>query len=1444
MPYCSALNPARKIRTILAAVMLNAIWFIADSQGQVPAIRQINLRQGLPQSEVTCMIEDSRGLIWAGTRGGGLVYLDGNNLQVFNSGNGLASDFISDVGEFPDGRLSVSTLYGGLQHFDGQKFSKATRFPESAELLKSIISDNNLVFGIHSQGVTAHYLKEKKNHHLYTFRDEISRIHCGTLVGNRWLLISVDSGLYSVDTKSLNRSLLLGQKSHLTGRRIAAVHALNGQSAVLVSSDGFTSVLDFDQGWPLISAWNPIPNLHLNAGESVRFVVFGLGQFLKCICTSKNRLISQKSGILELSQLNGMKVSPVSGLISDRNGTVWLGTSGSGILMKPLQSALSFSANPLLANGRLNAVLKTKEGILICGGLNTGLIISKEGNQESACLFPETDVRSIAESRKYIFAGTDKGFRIIRKKDWVQEKYFTETGKTIRFCVLPDETLLIGTFGNGAWYMKPGQKPERLIPAESGIAFPYEFIPGEKGEVLIPTNNGLWKHWLVSGVTEKVKIPANIAPMFFMGTRDKHGNYWFSTNDGIVRMSGSQWTKLGTKNGLSSSLTYTLNADSVGNIWVGGSHGLDKVALDLQGRVKEIINYGPEEGFDGYESNMRASFATRDFLYVCTVQGLFAMPVREPAMDPLPVKPEIKAFLTLSRNRYDSLPARNLSWFYSGGTDYHLQQPELLIFDFKTINPVFPSKIKYSYRISGNGNVWSKPSTESRVSFPGPEAGNYAFEVRSTYDGVYFSEPSRLEFSISVPWYMRKFVIVPALLLVFVLAGLYVFSLERRPETYDFFRRNLKWPASRARLFLLVFAIFYPLLPFLAARFDSGICLHPLETLLIFLSLTGLFLFSVLIRQSAVSTEILLKTAFLIMVGDSLYGIVHNHMSPFLITLFFAVSGLIFVLFSRPLPFLLFGAGINIFAFLCAQYIPEPLFNPVSFQLAAAGLSVVMVLVMLATHSSEENLRFADKVVNEGPVLVLAFDHQNNLVYTSGNIESMTGYKAETISGRNWQDRIIGNEADRLEFNNLLSTEESKDIRISLQNTLGENRVFRFQAKSLDQRFRIMLGEDISEKEFLESRFEYLVENATDSIFLTDVRGKILYSNPESTFMLGLEKADLIGRNYTEFVEETYRDSIRTFYEKQLAEKVSGSYQEFPVLTKGEQVRWMAFQTSVLYQRDGQTVEGLLAIGRDITERIETEQLILVQHKNITDSMTYASRIRSALQPEKQALSELFTRYAILDEPRDIIGGDFFWLGENGTSAVFVIGDCTGHGVPGAFMTTISMGILRENIRGAETQNLEDLLGNFNRSLKHYLGRTGNEETVDFAEIALISLDYEKRELLFISSGIGLYRLRNGELTAFREASRGFAFRLDYSGQTQRIPLEAGDVFYAFTDGMYDQIGGEKGKRLSKSRLLSLIRESDSLNLENGLSQIKKGILSWQGGYHQTDDRMMIAFRF
>jgi len=269
-----------------------------------------------------------------------------------------------------------------------------------------------------------------------------------------------------------------------------------------------------------------------------------------------------------------------------------------------------------------------------------------------------------------------------------------------------------------------------------------------------------------------------------------------------------------------------------------------------------------------------------------------------------------------------------------------------------------------------------------------------------------------------------------------------------------------------------------------------------------------------------------------------------------------------------------------------------------------------------------------------------------------------------------------------------------------------------------------------------------------------------------------------------------------------------------------------------------------LSIGRDITERLEAEQLIQHQHKNITDSLTYASRIKSAILPGESALKNLFTHVAVYNKPKDIIGGDFFWLTQIRKKHLFVVGDCTGHGVPGAFMTTIAVGLLREMVKEDSEWNVGEILGLFNRSLVRLLGSNSEIDSPDFVELALLSVDFEHNKIQFISSGISLNMLRKGEIQTFREGSRGQNYKYDYKGLSEDIYFQPGDVFYLFTDGMFDQLGGPKNKRLTKKGLIEIIKSSDHQSLKNGMEEIQTGVEEWQGYLPQIDDRLMISFRF
>jgi PAS domain S-box-containing protein len=843
---------------------------------------------------------------------------------------------------------------------------------------------------------------------------------------------------------------------------------------------------------------------------------------------------------------------------------------------------------------------------------------------------------------------------------------------------------------------------------------------------------------------------------------------------------------------------------------------------------------------------MRASCIHQDNLFVCTIQGLFAMPVKSRILDPLPLKPEITHLKASFRGGVwsDTLPGFSSQWYLTDRTGFNIQgQPTAISISFRAINPVYPQKLKYSFRKDSEDSPWSPFSPEMETIWFDPGPGQHVFWVRTSYDGITCSTPSRLTFSIEAPWYQRTWVLVLGLLLVFVVGGISARTLIKSLSDQQHFHEGVSLPEKTSQVILLIFAIFYPVTQLVSARFEQHVVLNPVLLFLTCLATIGFFGISLFSPSSKKHIRLFLSVSFLLFLFDTGTSVIQSNMAPYHVVALLYISSISFLVFDRYWQILGFGVALNVFAFWCGQNISQPLYSPVPFQMGATGLSVVLFIIHLSKKSVEDKLSFSNKVVNSGPVLILGFRFDGSLVFASENISEILGYSSQEVGGKMWWSDVVSREEDVVTLLHRIQDQKESEVKAYLRNKKGEFRKFQFSGRALSQDMMVLLGQDITDRESLEIRFEHLIENAPDAIYQTDIHGTMIYANPQTSFILGIPNTLLIGRKYTEFIRPEEKESVVEFYRNQTRNRIPSTYHEFPVVTKNGQVRWLGFQVSLLLSEGGRKIDGYLSIGRDITERLEAEQLIQHQHKNITDSLTYASRIKSAILPGETALKSLFTHAAVYNKPKDIIGGDFFWLAHEGKKHYFAVGDCTGHGVPGAFMTTIAVGLLREIVKDESLKNVEEILGFFNRSLVRLLGANSEIQSPDFVELALLSIDFEDNSIQFISSGIELHMVRKGEIYSYKEGSRGQNYRYDYRGLSQTISIQPGDVFYLFTDGMFDQLGGPGQKRLTRKRLLKIIRDSNHSSLLQGLEEIKSGVEEWQGSFPQIDDRLLISFR-
>ncbi|MCK4745941.1 MAG: SpoIIE family protein phosphatase, partial [Bacteroidales bacterium] len=278
------------------------------------------------------------------------------------------------------------------------------------------------------------------------------------------------------------------------------------------------------------------------------------------------------------------------------------------------------------------------------------------------------------------------------------------------------------------------------------------------------------------------------------------------------------------------------------------------------------------------------------------------------------------------------------------------------------------------------------------------------------------------------------------------------------------------------------------------------------------------------------------------------------------------------------------------------------------------------------------------------------------------------------------------------------------------------------------------------------------------------------------------------------------------------------------------------------------------------------------QKEELTDSIEYASRIQRALLPPDRLMDENGIDHFILFRPRDIVSGDFYWMGRKNDKIMIVAADCTGHGVPGAFMSMLGMTFLDEIVIKSEITSTDEILKQLREhvitSLKQS-GKSMEESTKDGMDLAMISIDLKSNMIQYSGAYNPLYlvrklkrsektRLNNGEELDLPRGSihddeylllqiRADQMPIGISEKTQPFNAtsfkDEGYNIYMFSDGFLDQFGGPQGKKFMSKNFKKLILELQSIPLREQGAALEKILLGWMGEISQIDDILVMGLR-
>lgn len=480
----------------------------------------------------------------------------------------------------------------------------------------------------------------------------------------------------------------------------------------------------------------------------------------------------------------------------------------------------------------------------------------------------------------------------------------------------------------------------------------------------------------------------------------------------------------------------------------------------------------------------------------------------------------------------------------------------------------------------------------------------------------------------------------------------------------------------------------------------------------------------------------------------------------------------------------------------------------------------------------------------------------------------------------------ISNDNGRCFINNEI-TNKLKDTKVNVITYDSENKttfictdeglfLMNKLNQKLDRQFSFFFNWVIAKK-------DTIIDNYS---FKDDLSGKdfeVLYENNQLTFFAGyncFENKNAVefsyymeGSDETEYGNWSTQNIIKTtnlhegdyvFHIKarcDLNKDILEIHFPFKVLPPWYRTIWaylaygilfLLFLFIVIKLNSKRLIEQNLKLENVIKQRTSTiaEQVKLLEHQKqeITDSINYAQRIQSSILPSVSEIKQAYKDVFVFFQPKDIVSGDFYWFHKiNNDEFLIACADCTGHGVPGAFMSTICAEKLTES--ALRDNSPAKVLFNANNAIKKVLKQETLEEGTnrDGMEIALIRYNSKTKKIIYTGANRPLWIIK-GDTKEFVEvkptkASIASFTPLNFEYDQNEILLNTNDVVYLTSDGFPDQFGGPDGKKFMTKNMKQFLKEIMHLPVDEQQKLVSEKINAWKGNYEQVDDLLVIGVR-
>jgi serine phosphatase RsbU (regulator of sigma subunit)/PAS domain-containing protein len=428
----------------------------------------------------------------------------------------------------------------------------------------------------------------------------------------------------------------------------------------------------------------------------------------------------------------------------------------------------------------------------------------------------------------------------------------------------------------------------------------------------------------------------------------------------------------------------------------------------------------------------------------------------------------------------------------------------------------------------------------------------------------------------------------------------------------------------------------------------------------------------------------------------------------------------------------------------------------------------------------------------------------------------------------------------------------SKDIEI-IERKVHDEKFVEIRQNPLTDGGVVRTYADITERKRVErivtdqrQALAAVLENVVQAIVAVDKDLNLIACNRKFQDLLSLpDDLTLPGTTTRAMVEQAAK--VGFYGEGDIDELVDA---RMAALTSGKSLR-VEINTAdglIWYATLDQVTEGgFVMTYTDITERKAAELKLTNAYDVISSSINYAARIQRSVLPDMSLMDARLSDYLLIWEPRDVVGGDIYWCKEWGDGLLIVLGDCTGHGVPGAFMTLISTGALDNALSEVPPGNPGRLIQRIHQLVQITLGQhSPGSESDDGMELGACYLHAGQKKVTYAGARFELYMIKDSELTTLKGTKSGIGYQgINHHQEFKEQVIDdiEGASFYMSSDGLTDQIGGKKGRMFGKKRFKEVLLDSQHQSMPDQRDRIVEVLSDYQGGQARRDDVSVIGFK-